>query len=116
MRRKSIWELFFCEDSAKGAYLFYWFITATKTRNIRTYFDILFRLGWALRPIDFDDGVYPRAMEKWIATKSKEEGYSRSRLPSFIKNEMRMVQLRATSDVTNRRKFDVCWTVHHCDN
>jgi hypothetical protein len=58
-----------------------------------------------LHPIDIDDGDYPRIMEKCSATKSKEEGYSRSRLPSYTKKQMGMVQLRATSDVVNKRKF-----------
>jgi len=44
-------------------------------------------------------------MEIWIATKCKEDGYSRSRQPSFAKKVMGMVQLRATSDVTNEREF-----------
>jgi hypothetical protein len=40
---------------------------------------------------------------------SKEEGYSRSRLPSFTKEETEMVkgefQMRATSDITNKKDF-----------
>jgi len=43
-----------------------------------------------------------------MAKKSKEEGYSRSRLPSYTKEEIAMVkgefQFRATSDVANKRK------------
>lgn len=58
-----------------------------------------------LRPIDIYNGDYPRVMETWIATKCKEDGYSRSRQPSFAKKVMGMVQLRATSDVTNEREF-----------
>jgi hypothetical protein len=42
-----------------------------------------------------------------MAKKSKEEGYSRSRLPSFTKEEIEMVkgefQTRATSDTANRK-------------
>jgi hypothetical protein len=45
-------------------------------------------------------------MKEWLAKKSKEEGYSRSRLPSFTKEEIEMVkgefQFTATSDVTKR--------------
>jgi hypothetical protein len=41
-------------------------------------------------------------MKEWVAKKSKEEGYSKSRLPSFTKEEIEMVkgefQMRATSD------------------
>jgi hypothetical protein len=42
-------------------------------------------------------------MKEWLAKKSKEEGYSRSRLPSFTKEEIEAVkgefQFRANSDV-----------------
>jgi hypothetical protein len=42
-------------------------------------------------------------MKQWIAKKCKEEGYSRSRLPSFTEEEIEMVkgefQLKGTSDV-----------------
>ena len=48
-------------------------------------------------------------MKEWIAKKSKEEGYSRSRLPSFTKEETEMVkgefQLRETSDTTSRQEI-----------
>ena len=48
-------------------------------------------------------------MKEWIAKKSKEEGYSRSRLPSFTKEEIEMVkgefQLRETSDTTSRQEI-----------
>ena len=47
-------------------------------------------------------------MKEWLAKKSKEEGYSRSRLPSFTKELIEMVkgvfQLTATSDVTKNRE------------
>jgi hypothetical protein len=42
-------------------------------------------------------------MKQWMAKKCREEGYSRSRLPSFTEEEIEMVkgesQLRTTSDV-----------------
>jgi hypothetical protein len=45
-------------------------------------------------------------MKEWIAKKCKEEGYSRSRLPSFTKEEIEMVrgelQLRDTLGVAKR--------------
>jgi hypothetical protein len=94
----------FCADSAKVG-IFHRLITAAKTRNVHTYFNILFQLGWVLCPIDIDDGDYPRLMEKWLGTKSKEDRYSRSRLSIFTMKETGMVQLRATSDVANKRKF-----------
>jgi len=62
-----------------------------------------------LHPIYSDDGDYPPIMKEWIAKKSKEEGYSRSRLPSFTKEEIEMVkgefQLRETSDTTSRQEI-----------
>jgi hypothetical protein len=63
-----------------------------------------FQLGWVLHPIYSATGDYPLVMKEWLAKKSKEEGYSRSRLPSFTKEEIEMVkgefQMRANSDVT----------------
>jgi len=65
-----------------------------------------FQLGWLLHPIYSATGDYPPVMKEWLAKKSKEEGYSRSRLPSFTKEEIEMVkgefQLTATSDVTKK--------------
>jgi hypothetical protein len=56
-----------------------------------------------LHPIYSATGDYPPAMKQWMAKKCKEEGYSRSRLPSFTEEEIEMVkgefQLRTTSDV-----------------
>jgi len=50
------------------------------------------RLGWVLHPIYSATGDYPPVMKEWIAKKSKKEGYSRSRLPSFTKEEIEMVK------------------------
>jgi len=62
-----------------------------------------------LHPIYSDDGDYPPVMKEWIAKKSKEEGYSRSRLPSFTKEEIEMVkgefQFTATSDTASRKEI-----------
>jgi hypothetical protein len=48
-------------------------------------------------------------MKEWMAKKSKEEGYSRSRLPSFTNEEIEMVkgefQVRTTSDRATKKKF-----------
>jgi hypothetical protein len=59
-----------------------------------------------LHPIYSATGDYPLAMKEWMAKKSKEEGYSRSRLPSFTKEEIEMVkgefEFRAISDVTKK--------------
>ena len=44
-----------------------------------------------------------------MAKKSKEEGYSRTRLPSFTKEEIEMVKggfpFRASSDIASRKNF-----------
>ena len=67
---------------------------------------LFFQLGWLLHPIYSATGDYPPVMKEWLAKKSKEEGYSRSRLPSFTKEETEMVkgefQLTATSDVAKK--------------
>ena len=60
-----------------------------------------------LHPIYSATGDYPPVMKEWMAKKCEEEGYSRSRLPSFTKEEIEMVkgefQTRATSDTANRK-------------
>jgi hypothetical protein len=47
-------------------------------------------------------------MKQWMAKECKEEGYSRSRLPSFTEEEIEMMkgefQLTATSDISRRKK------------
>jgi hypothetical protein len=62
-----------------------------------------------LHPIYSANGDYPTVMKNWMAKKSKEEGYSRSRLPSFTKEEIEMVKgefhLGATLDVVNKIFF-----------
>jgi hypothetical protein len=60
-----------------------------------------------LHPIYSATGDYPLVMKEWMAKKSKDEGYSSSRLPSFTKEEIEMVkgefQMRATSDKTKKK-------------
>jgi hypothetical protein len=62
-----------------------------------------------LHPIYSATGDYPPVMKEWMAKISKEEGYSRSRLPSFTKEEIEMVkgefQFRANSDMATKKKF-----------
>ena len=62
-----------------------------------------------LHPIYSATGDYPPVMKEWMAKTSKEEGYSRSRLPSFTKEEIEMVkgevQLRETSDIASREEI-----------
>jgi hypothetical protein len=81
-------------------------LTHTPPPPQRTHISIFFQLGWVLHPIYSATGDYPPVMKEWLAKKSKEEGYSRSRLPSFTKEEIEMVKgefpLTATSDVTKK--------------
>jgi hypothetical protein len=59
-------------------------------------------------------------MKEWMAKKSKEEGYSRSRLPSFTKEEIEMVkgefQFRATSDTASRENFFLAKSTSELNN
>jgi hypothetical protein len=56
-----------------------------------------------LHPIYSVTDDYPSIIKEWMAKKCKEEGYSRSRLPSFTEEEIEMVkgefEFRVTSDV-----------------
>ena len=45
-----------------------------------------------LHPIYSATGDYPPVMKEWMSKKCKEEGYSKSRLPSFTKEEIEMVK------------------------
>jgi len=54
-----------------------------------------------LHPIYSATGDYPPLKKEWMAKKSKEEGYSRSRLPSFTKEEIEMVK----GEFGNESKF-----------
>ena len=56
------------------------------------YISNFFQLGWVLHPIYSATGDYPPVMKEWVAKKSKEEGYSRSRLRSFTKEEIEMLK------------------------
>jgi hypothetical protein len=60
-----------------------------------------------LHPIYSATGDYPPVMKKWMAKKNKEEGYSRSRLPNFIKEEIEMVKggfyFRAKLELAKRK-------------
>jgi len=57
-----------------------------------THITNFFQIGWVLHPIYSATGDYPPVMKEWMAKKSKQEGYSRSRLPSFTKEEIEMVK------------------------
>jgi hypothetical protein len=54
-----------------------------------------------LHPIYSAAGDYPPVMKEWVAKKSREEGYLRSRLPSFTKEEVEMV--RGEFDMTSTK-------------
>jgi len=77
----------------------------TQSTNISNFF----QLGCLLHPIYSATGDYPPVMKEWMAKKSKEEGYSRSRLPSFPKEEIEMVKgefpFRASSVTATRKNF-----------
>jgi hypothetical protein len=61
-----------------------------------------------LHPIYSATGDYPPVMKQWMAKKCKEEGCSRSRLPSFTEEEIELVkgefQFRVTLDIARRKK------------
>lgn len=42
-----------------------------------------FNAGWLMHPIYSKDGDYPPLMKSLVANKSMEQGYTRSRLPTF---------------------------------
>lgn len=65
-------------------------------------------LGWILHPIYSTTGDYPPIMKEWVAKKSKEEGYLRSRLPSFTKEEVKMV--RGTWDFLGLNHYTTFFT------
>ncbi|XP_064612088.1 cytosolic beta-glucosidase-like [Liolophura sinensis] len=48
-----------------------------------------FKLGWFLNPI-YGSGDYPDVMKERVANKSKAQGYTKSRLPPFTADQIRM--------------------------
>jgi hypothetical protein len=74
--------------------------------QLPTVTDNMFQLGWLLHPIFSAAGDYPPIMKKWLAQKSKEDGYRRSRLPTFTAEEVQMV----------RGAFDLISTKFGCRN
>jgi beta-glucosidase/6-phospho-beta-glucosidase/beta-galactosidase len=55
-----------------------------------------FYLGWFMNPIYGRDGNYPKIMIDRIDELSKEQGFSKSRLPKFTDAEIKMIH--KTSD------------------
>ena len=50
------------------------------------------QIGWILHPIYNKNGDYPPLMKELVEKKSKEEGYYRSRLPTFTQEEIQMLK------------------------
>jgi len=63
-----------------------------------THIATFFKLGWELHPIYSTTCDYPPVMKELMSKKNKEEGYSRSRLPSFTKEEIEMVKGEFSSE------------------
>ncbi|KAJ9595813.1 hypothetical protein L9F63_012997 [Diploptera punctata] len=51
-----------------------------------------FNLGWFANPIYSEEGDYPQIMKDIISNNSKKEGFRRSRLPEFTKDELQLVR------------------------
>ena len=59
-----------------------------------------FHLGWFANPI-FGDGDYPQVMRSTIDERSREQGLSMSRLPTFSPDDMRIIKGKKTTPKTN---------------
>ncbi|XP_065075628.1 myrosinase 1-like [Ochlerotatus camptorhynchus] len=55
-----------------------------------------FYIGWFAHPIFSESGNYPQIMIDRVAALSKQQGYSKSRLPAFTREEVDMI--RGTAD------------------
>ncbi|KAF2887788.1 hypothetical protein ILUMI_18385, partial [Ignelater luminosus] len=53
---------------------------------------IVFNFGWYADPIFHPNGDYPEVMRKLVPERSKKEGFKRSRLPEFTKEEVKYIK------------------------
>lgn len=53
---------------------------------------LILQLGWFANPIFSPKGDYPKVMKDLIAKRSKEQNYSRSRLPVFTEEEVKSIR------------------------
>ncbi|KAF2887322.1 hypothetical protein ILUMI_18851, partial [Ignelater luminosus] len=53
---------------------------------------LLFTFGWYTDPIYGRKGDYPEVMNKFVAERSKKEGFKKSRLPVFTKEEVAYIK------------------------
>jgi hypothetical protein len=53
---------------------------------------IALQLGWFANPIFSEEGDYPAIMKERIAENSYQEGYRKSRLPEFSKEEIKYIR------------------------
>lgn len=60
--------------------------------KVPTYNLEFFQIGRYSHPIFSEKGGWPPALERYMAEKSKKEGYSKSRLPSFTKEEIQLIR------------------------
>ncbi|KAF2894139.1 hypothetical protein ILUMI_12035, partial [Ignelater luminosus] len=51
-----------------------------------------FTFGWYTDPIYHPNGDYPEVMKKFVAERSKKEGFKKSRLPEFTKEEVEYIK------------------------
>ncbi|KAI8433071.1 hypothetical protein MSG28_013929 [Choristoneura fumiferana] len=70
----------------------FWFEPATDQDMELTELSKDISIGRYSHPIFSAKGGWPPALERYIAEKSKKEGYSRSRLPSFTQEEIELIR------------------------
>ena len=66
--------------------------TSQNDRNISDR-AIYFMFGWFAEPVI--KGDYPQVMKDFIATKSREQGFAKSRLPEFTAKEKKYMKSKS---------------------